>query len=184
MKHSISAVIILSSLTLFGCGSSSSSSDDTNSNDSVEALDSDENLASESSENVDTGVSDAGELVGVWERCRSDITATVWQFESNGNFRTYISPEGCPDFNTYTIEDSTQGGTYEILTTSTSEEGLPVNEMRFVITDVFGGFQMPAPDLHILIHVDGDNMYFGFGGRTQGEASRDLILDDQPYIRQ
>jgi len=139
-----------------------------------------ETPSAEENANTTPNTGSNGQVVGVWDRCIGGINAFVWVFEENNNFRTYSVPDCSLALD---IDNSTQGGTYEVLGTSTSEEGLPLFDLRLVITDVFGGFpQDDASELFINMHVDGDTMYFGAGGSSREEASR-ILFFDAPHVR-
>lgn len=192
IKNKNTVLCLALALALYGCSDSDSGSETAADQASItdnNNAQTNEQANMDSASNADVvndtdAASDAGaygEIVGVWERCVSDVNAFVWEFESNNNFRAYSVPD-CAD--TYGIAESTQGGTYTVLGTSISEEGLEVYDMQFKITDVFGGNPADdAPDFYVMMHIDQDTMYFGFIGGSTAEASRTLFLDT-PHLRQ
>jgi len=203
VKLQIALCVVLG--LIVGCGSGDSSTDSNNApqaetDTSVAASNNSDPTATEtpvSDENVTVPNNDAGSnadtvgnpnasLVGTWVSCDRIGGPMAWSFTET-TYRTYFAPElllenTCDGL--LTLEKSTQGGTYKVIGTGTSEEGLSVVYVEFQATDVFGG--IPSNDVPIAvnsIHVDGDTMYLGFSGSTIENTSTNLSLDD-PLVRQ
>lgn len=156
--------------------------DDTVTEDSVTDTSGEEENVSEEIEVIDSSGNDA--LLGTWVSCDGGL-GVGWTF-TDTSFRTFFAVPLDSECNgLLTIENSTQGGSYEIVGTATSEEGLPVLVVEFDIMDVFGGIddQGTAPTVFNVIHVDGNAIFFGFSADTVDGVSSDLDLD-RPLLLQ
>lgn len=79
------------------------------------------------------------------------------------------------------------GGTYEVVGSATSQEGLAVLQVEFDVTDVFGGEDDngTAPGFFNILHIDGNTLYFGFSGETLEQVMQFPQLNlDVPYFLQ
>lgn len=155
--------------------------DSANFDDGGEVVDADNAIVSSGSNS---------EMTGTWLNCESGGTQSLgraWEFTET-TFRTYFSvlaQSDCSDL--FTLENSTQGGTYRIVQERISREGLPVVEVELDINDVFGGVltedELLAPTVFANVYVDGNSLYLG---STRGADIVDLndINFSVEYIKQ
>ena len=204
-------LVLTASLFIYACGGggSSDSADETgaennpeigNTDDSIGGTDNPEDSANLPDEtDTDNGDADNGigddtgntgnsgnnsQLIGVWARCTLGMLGEALEFNET-TYRFYFAAgleNECSDL--LTLERSTQGGTYQVVGNSTSEEGLPVLQVEFDVMDIFGGIDDngAAPNAFNIIHVDGDTLFWGFAGGTLEQVGPNLNFENT-FIR-
>lgn len=77
------------------------------------------------------------------------------------------------------------GGTYEVVGTAISEEGLDITQIDFDITEVFGQVDPGlVPNAFINFHVDGNTLFTGNDALTLEELENTLDLDTPFFLVQ
>ncbi len=114
---------------------------------------------------------------GFWIDCIGSVNNSavsrglILEF-TDTEFRTYdhrySSSNEC--LGNLTLADTIQSGTYEVIGTGTSEEGLPIYDLKMRVLTVFGSAQVDdiVFDQYFYVHIDHDVLYAGV---VSGEAS-------------
>jgi len=103
-------------------------------------------------------------LVGVW--CSVTVigaVATFFNIESDSTVTTHVSgfsnDSGCSG--SLSDDDITRVADWDVLGTSTSDEGLPVFEIQIRTLELQNVDVSTVPTQFTIIHVDGDSAFFG-----------------------